>query len=222
MKPRVAHPADRASAVEGCRLDPGVALWARACSHVVRVRWCPSLRRLDTWMPPCPAHLLATDIRTKIPSASPPHQPVPLLPRCALCRASARSLYRRAEPSPPSLPPCAGPRCFYAIHIYKRRPPLHLVRTSTVSTSGKPSPLHPPMFSTASSVPSRLTPPLSPYVGPRASPEPRATPQPEGLAPSPPLSSGAVDRIGEFRPSVARLPRFELGLSIVSGECTMG
>jgi hypothetical protein len=171
---------------------------------------------------PCPAHLLATDVRTKIPSVSPPHQPLPLLPHCVLRRVSTRSLCRRAEPSPPSLPPCAGPRCFYTIHIYKRRPPLHLVRTSAVSTSGKPSPPHPPMFSTASSVPSRLTPPLSPYAGPRASPEPRATPQPEGLAPSLLLSSGTVDRVGEFRPSVSRLPRFELGLSTVSGECTMG
>jgi hypothetical protein len=36
------------------------------------------------------------------------------------------------------------------------------------------------------------------------------------------LSSGAVDRAGEFHPSVAPLPRFELGLSTVSGECTVG
>jgi hypothetical protein len=45
-------------------------------------------------------------------------------PCCALCRASARSLYRRAEPSPPSFSPCAGSRCLYVIRSYKRDIPL--------------------------------------------------------------------------------------------------
>jgi hypothetical protein len=41
---------------------------------------------------------------------------------CALLRARALpSLCRRAEPSPPSLPPCTGPRCPHAMHGYKRR-----------------------------------------------------------------------------------------------------
>jgi hypothetical protein len=128
-----------------------------------------------------------------------------------------------AEPSPPSLPPCAGPHCPHAMRGYKRRPlPFVCPRPHrclpSVSRPGRALPL----FSATSSVPSHLTPPLSPYAGPRASPEPRAAPQPEGPTPSPPLSSGAVDRAGEFRPSVARLPRCELGLSIVSGEYTVG
>jgi hypothetical protein len=198
-KPRAAHPAVGAGATEG-------------------VLSRPSLRRMDTWMPPCPAHLLTTDVQTKIPSASPPRQPYHCYPRCALRRASSRSLCRRVELSPPSLPPCAGPHCFYAIYGYKRRPPLHLIRTYTMSASGKPSLPHQPLFSATSSVPSCLTPPLSPYVGPRASAEPRAAPQPEGSAPSPPLSSDTINRAGEFRPSVAYLPRFELGLSTMSGE----
>jgi hypothetical protein len=60
-KPRAAHPAVRAGATEG-------------------VLSRPSLRHMDTWMPPCPAHLLITDVQTKIPSVSPPRQPLPLLP----------------------------------------------------------------------------------------------------------------------------------------------
>jgi hypothetical protein len=98
--------------------------------------------------------------------------------------------------------------------------PLHLVRTNTVSASGKMSPWRSPLFSTTSSVPSYLTPPLSPYVGPRASPEPRATPRPEGPAPSLTLSSGAVDCAGELRLSVARPPYFNSVPRTVSGRCT--
>jgi hypothetical protein len=40
--------------------------------------------------------------------------------------------------------------------------------------------------------------------------------------PRPPKPSGAVDHVGEFHPSIVRLPYCELGLSIVSGECTVG
>jgi hypothetical protein len=169
-------------------------------------------------MPPCLAHTNKCtygQMQLACPSRG------PLLPLC-LCAARARSLCRHAEPSPPSLPPYAGSRCPHALRGYKRRPPLHLVRTRAVSASGKPSPPHPPLFSAAPSVPSHLTPPLSSYTGPRVSPEPRAAPQPEGLAPSPPSSIGAVDRAGEICPSVARLPRCELGLLTVSGECGVG
>jgi hypothetical protein len=98
---------------------------------------------------------------------------------------------------------------------------MRLVRTCAVSTSGKPSPPHPLLFSTASSVPSRLTPPLSHCVGPGASLSFGATSRTKKATPSPPLSSGAVGRAGELCPSIACLPRFELGLSIVSVKCTM-
>jgi hypothetical protein len=101
-----------------------------------------------------------------------------------------------------------SPRCFYAMHDYKRSHPLRLVRTSVVSASGKPSPPHSPLFSATSSVPSHLTPPLSSYAGPRASPEPRAAPQPEGPTPSPLLSS------------VVHPPRFDLASGTVSVKCT--
>jgi hypothetical protein len=38
-------------------------------------------------------------------------------------RTPALPLCRRTEPSPPSLCPCTGPRCFHAMRGYKRRPP---------------------------------------------------------------------------------------------------
>jgi hypothetical protein len=50
---------------KGCRLDPGVALPVHVHSHIARVR-CPSLRCVDTWMPPCIAHYPNTDILTKL------------------------------------------------------------------------------------------------------------------------------------------------------------
>jgi hypothetical protein len=60
---------------------------------------------------------------------------------CALLHARAlSSLCCRAEPSPPSLPPCAGPRCPHAMRGYKRRP-LPFVRLSVpppLPPSGKP------------------------------------------------------------------------------------
>jgi hypothetical protein len=91
-----------------------------------------------------------------------------------------------------------------------------------ISSAPTPCPQHPPLFSAASSVPSRLTPRLSPYACPRGSLDSRATPQPEGPALSLSLSSGAVDRTGEFRPLVARLSRFDLELATVSSECIVG
>jgi hypothetical protein len=97
---------------------------------------------------------------------------------------------------------------------------LHPVRTSVVSASGKPSPSRSPIFSTTSSVPSHLTPPLSPYAGPRAPPGPIAAPQPEGPAPSPLLSSGVVDSASELRLSVVHPPRFDSAPGTMSGRCT--
>jgi hypothetical protein len=97
---------------------------------------------------------------------------------------------------------------------------LHPVCTSVVSASGKPSSSRSPLFSTTSSVPSHLTPPLSPYAGPRAPPGPIAAPQPEGPAPSPSLSSGVVDRASELRLSVVHPPRFDSAPGTMSGRCT--
>jgi hypothetical protein len=73
--------------------------------------------------------------------------------------------------------------------------------------------------SATSSVLSHLTPPLSPCVGSRASPDLRAAPRPEGPAPSPPLSSGAIDCVGELRLSVVHPPRFDLASGTVLGRC---
>jgi hypothetical protein len=81
--------------------------------------------------------------------------------------------------------------------------------------AGHPSNLPPPWIGP-------LTLSHSYCVGLGASLRFEATSQTKKATPSPPLSSGAVDRAGEFCPSVARLPRYELGLSIVSSEYTMG
>jgi hypothetical protein len=176
----------------------------------------PALRRHHVLARPCaprghhqPAPVQLTSSPTaygQTPSASPPHNARPC---CALLHVRALpSLYHRSELSPPSLPPSAGPCCPHTMRGYDRRPlpfvcPRPHCCLPPVSRPGRASPL----FFTTSSVPSHLTPPLSPYAGPRASPEPRASPQPEGPAPSPSLSSGAVDYTGEFCPSVTRLPR---------------
>jgi hypothetical protein len=62
-------------------------------------------------------------------------------------------------------------------------------------------------------------PPLSPYAGSRASPEPIAAPRPEEPAPSPSLSSGVVDHVGELRLYVIHPPRFDSALGIVLARC---
>jgi hypothetical protein len=142
----------------------------------------------------------------------------PLLPLC-LCTVQARSLYRRAEPSPPVLSHGTARVASTQSTAIKGGHPLRLVRTNATSTSGKPSPPHSPLFSTTSSVPSHLTPPLSPYTGPRTSPEPRTALEPEGLAPSPPLSSDAVDHAGELRLSIIFPPRFDSTPGTISGRC---
>jgi hypothetical protein len=139
----------------------------------------------------------------------------PFLP-LLLCAARACLLCHRAEPSPPFLSHSAARVASTQCTAIKGNHPLRLVRTSVVSTSGKPSPPHSPLFS---SVPSHLTPPLSLYTGPRASPEPRAAPQPEGPTPSPTLSSGAVDRAGELCLSVVHPPHFDSMPGTMSGRC---
>jgi hypothetical protein len=45
-----------------CRRGHCLALPTHACSHVGRVRWRPLLRRVDSWMPPCPAHYPDADV----------------------------------------------------------------------------------------------------------------------------------------------------------------
>jgi hypothetical protein len=172
--------------------------------------------RVDS--PPCPAHLLATNVRTKCLCVA----STPGCCRCGIavapCCVRACLLCRRAELSPPSLPPCAGPRCFYAMHCYKRRLPPHLIRNCVVSVSGKSSPPHRLCFSVAPSVPSRHTPPLSPCAGPEAPQGPRAAPRPAQVTPSPLLSSGAVDRAGELPLLITCPPSYELVLLTMSGR----
>jgi hypothetical protein len=98
---------------------------------------------------------------------------------------------------------------------------LHLVAPAPLATSGKLSQSRSPLFSTMPSVQRHITPPLYPCVGPGASPEHGVAPQPEELTPSPMLSSGAVDHIGELRISVACPPHCELVLLTMSGRCAV-
>jgi hypothetical protein len=219
MKPRAACRAGRADMAKSAPSRPLRSAAHRACSRVAKVCWRPSLRRVDTWMPPMSSSLPRCRRTDKRSSRALLTAPFLLL---HLCAARACSLCHHVEPSPPFLSQSAACVAFMQCTTIKGGHPLRLIHTSAVSASGKPSPPHSPLFSTTSSVPSHLAPPLSSYTGPKASAEPRAAPQPEGQAPSPPLSSGAVDRAGEFCPSVTRLPRCKLGLSIMSGECTVG
>jgi hypothetical protein len=61
-----------------------------------------------------------------------------------------------------------------------------------------PTPPHCLCFSATPSVPSHLTPPLSPYAGAEASLSFGAASRTKNVTPSPPLSSGTIDRAGEL------------------------
>jgi hypothetical protein len=139
-------------------------------------------------------------------------------------RTPTLSLCHRAKSSLPSLTPCSGPHCFQAMHGYKKQPSVLLVvrAIGLLYASGKSSPPCSPLFSTTPLVPSYLSPPLSPCVGPGASPDLVAAPRPGGPAPSSPLSSSAVDRAGEFHISIIHPPRCNLVPWTVSGRCAEG
>jgi hypothetical protein len=162
------------------QLSPGSGVWTKSARHSPYTRPLP----------------LAPSLRYIARVRDPPLRSTELSPLPACVHSSP--LCHRAEPSPPFLPPRAGPRCFYAMRGYKRRPPLHVIRNRAVSVSGKPSPPHRLCFSAAPLVPSRLTPPLSPCADPGALQGPRAAPRPAQVTPSPPLSSGAIDHAGEL------------------------
>jgi hypothetical protein len=141
---------------------------------------------------------------------------------CSTSRECTLALpLRRAEPSPPSLSPCACPRCLYVIHSYKRDLPcafcpcphrcLPLISrrrcpTSIFCRSVGAKPSHPTSL---------------PYAGPGASLSFGATSRTKKETPSQSLSSSAIDHTGELCPSVARLPCFELELSTMSGGFTV-
>jgi hypothetical protein len=155
------------------------------CSHIGMVCWHAFLR--CSVKHPCQ---LSSDngVQTKSARRSPHARPLPLAPsllsaacvrapplrRTELSHLPARMhsspLCHRTEPSPPSLPPHVGPCCFYAIHDYRWRPPMHVICNRVMSASSKSSLPHRPHFSAISSVPSCLTPPLSPCVGPEVAP----------------------------------------------------
>jgi hypothetical protein len=64
-----------------CHICHCLALPTHACSRVGRVRCRPSLHRVDTWMPPCPAHYPDANVRTnaaRVPFTRPPFATAPL------------------------------------------------------------------------------------------------------------------------------------------------
>jgi hypothetical protein len=69
-------------------------------SRVGIVRWCPSIRHVDTWIPPCPPHHPDTGVRTTPSSRALHVTPIAATP---LHHVSARSLCHHAELSPPFL-----------------------------------------------------------------------------------------------------------------------
>jgi hypothetical protein len=163
--------------------------------------------------PPPGQRILDSNVWTNSTRRSPHTRPLPLAPslqsapcvRAPPLRHTKLSLLpvrvcRCVDLSPPSLPPCVGLHCFYTMHSYKRRPPLHLIRNRVVSAPSEPSPPHHLCLSTALSVPRCLTPPLSPCTGPRALQGPEAASNLVQVTPSPLLSSSTVDRIGELPP----------------------
>jgi hypothetical protein len=179
-----------------------------------------------TWPPPatpCLAHLLANGLRTNtIHVAS--------TQGCCHCDVAAAPCYTRVH----SRRYAAAPSHHLPLSLLAQ---ARVAPTQCAAIKEDPSrsfvcpcphhclPLvsHPdrasPLFSATSSVTSHLTPPLSSYAGPRASSKPRAAPQPEGPAPSPPLSSGAVDRADQLRLSVVRHPHFDSAPGTISSRC---
>jgi hypothetical protein len=140
---------------------------------------CPSPVQLTTSTP------TYGQMQLTCPSHGPPFAVVPL------CHASILALPpRRAVTSFPLS--WRSPRCFYAMHGYKRRSPS----ASHPHQCSKPSLPNSPLFSTTSSVQSHLTPPLSSYACPRA-----------------------INHTGELRLSVVRPPRFDSAPGTVSGRC---
>jgi hypothetical protein len=196
---------------KACHVDRRLALPTRAHSREGRVHWHPSLRRVDTWM--CLTVQLTTPTSTygQIQLACPS--------RGSHCRC-AFAPHRAITSLPLSL---RRPRCSHAMHGYKRRPP-HCISSAPapLSASSKSSPPCSPLFSATPSVPSHLTRPLYPCVGPGASPDLGAAPRPEGSTSLPLLSSGAVDRAGELRFSAIHPPRCDLVPWTMSGRCVKG
>jgi hypothetical protein len=108
------------------------------------------------------------------------------------------------------------------MHNYKRRTPSASRPHQRRLSAPVSRPLVIPLICCHSPWIGPLTLSHSRCVGPGASLSFRATSRTNKATPSPPLSFGAIDRAGEFHPSVARPPRCELELSIVSGKCAVG
>jgi hypothetical protein len=92
-KSHTACPAGRDNAAESTPSRP----LCNAAHHarVARVRWRPSLCRVDTWMPPYPAHYPNTDVQTnaaRVPFMWPPFAATPLRRASKLALPPGRAL----------------------------------------------------------------------------------------------------------------------------------
>jgi hypothetical protein len=105
---------------------------------------------------------------------------------------------------------------------YKRNPPsLHLIHAEIPLFTPVSLPSPPLFFKQRPPWAARLTSLPSLCTGAKALPELRAAPRATGPPPSPPLSSGAIDRTGELRIAVACPPQCELVLLTASDGCTV-
>jgi hypothetical protein len=118
----------------------------------------------------------------------------------------------RAELSPPSLSPCVGPCCPHAMRGYKRGPSHSFFTCPTAASLWYAITAAPPLFFAAPSVPSYLTPPLSPYAGLGAPQGPRAAPRPAQVTSSSPVSPSVGAVPVSFCFLIARPPSYELVL----------
>jgi hypothetical protein len=91
-KPRVACPAGRADAVESAPSRPLRSAARRA--RVARVRWHPTLRRMNTWMPPLSSSLSQCRCTDKHNSCA-----LHLAPFCRCASAPREHAHSAAVPS---------------------------------------------------------------------------------------------------------------------------
>jgi hypothetical protein len=89
-----------------------------ARSRVGTMRWHACVCRVATSIHPLVQLTSSPTAYGQTPSASPPCKAAATA--TSLLPARARLLYRRAEPSLPSLSPCSGPHCPHAMRDYKR------------------------------------------------------------------------------------------------------
>jgi hypothetical protein len=172
-----------------------------------------------TWPCPVPSPLSSTPEPTtygQTPSVSSPRKSPTVVRLTAHMRPRVRACAIRALATTPSRP--VGP----GAHIYKRRPPPCILSAPLASPStGKGATASAPVSTTGSPLPDLTSLPLSSSTSPGA--PTHFGEAPRGVAEFPDYRSHPAPppHTGELRPSVARLPRFELELLTMSDRFTV-